>query len=109
MNCALIESLQLVLARRECQLRDWKNGHKEKCPTLAADCQRVGSEVVAAMADLSLSEPERVEGLEKLDSGGPYAVAEDCGLYTVIKQLLEQDAAEAKIRCVLRDRNNCGR
>ena len=84
-------------------MQDWKNGHKEKCPTLEADCQRVGSEVVAAMANPSLSEIARVADLEKLDSGGPYSAAEGCGLYTAIKQLLEQDVVEAKTRCVPRD------
>eukprot|EP00976_Prorocentrum_cordatum_P068893 1179319-Prorocentrum_minimum.AAC.6 len=44
---------------------------------------------------------ERVQWLERLDSTGPYSAAEGCGLYPTIKQLLEQDAAEAKTRCVI--------
>jgi len=84
---------------KDCQIAAWKSqGHKAECSGMKEESQRVAKEVVTVMADTTLSAVARVQGLEQLDSEGPYREAKKVGLNQVIQALMVEDMEHVQKR-----------
>jgi len=81
---------------RECQIGDWKHGHKEECPEMKETSELAAKEVVSMMKDPELPPWGRVnEQLKRLDIEGPYRLAvQKYDLNGAIYQLMIDDSEE---------------
>ena len=91
LSCASCQSV--FYCSKECQRAAWKQGgHKQKCPTMKEDCDRLAEQVLHMM-EYKSNDINHFH-YDMLDMAGPYKAAVQKGLHKQLLKLFQEDLEE---------------